>query len=180
MVTVWLLWLTNNNDPVTPGSLPDHRRVSVGSQRVSAGRNVFAHASLNVCESPPSLLSARVPESRRGDVDIRLRGLDGRGRAAGHVQRAAFVGSVCAAREPDHRAPWVGARPVQRPLAIESRGRRPGCPGRRGARTCRCPGGRGWIQRAGTRYGIASHLGCPQARASGSGRAAPWASAGSA
>lgn len=35
----------------------------MGAQRVSAGRNVFAHASLNVCESPPCCCRPGCPNS---------------------------------------------------------------------------------------------------------------------
>ena len=51
-------------------------------------------------ECSPSLLSARVPSLRRGDVDVRLLRFHGSGGPVGHRAGAAFMGSVCFARRP--------------------------------------------------------------------------------
>jgi len=62
----------------------------------------------------PSLLPARVPALRRGDLDVRLLGLDGSRRPTGYCARTPFVGFVRRPRRPDHRAARVGSRTPRR------------------------------------------------------------------
>ena len=76
-------------------------------------------------ECSPSLLPARVPALRRRDADVRLFGLDGGGRPAGHGARAAFLGPV--RDTPDGSPPArLGAGPARRPAADLPRRRRSG------------------------------------------------------
>ena len=104
--------------------------------RVSGASRRSCHDSLSFVNVPRRCLPARVSALCRSDVDIRLLGLNGSGRTAGHRARTPLVGSVRRPCRPASRHRAGGTRAPRRAAAAlpPRRGRRLGRLGRRGAR----------------------------------------------